>query len=89
MTEDVEQRFYSEFVEALGEAFRKRARKPTSLTHIFMQKVATTLYGLLCSVRIYGASGLERWIGRKLSLSRGWRARVTQRKARRFYRDSV
>ena len=79
---------YPELVEVLGEVFREREENRVGLRTMLKSKVALTLCKLLCFVRIHGVEGMERWIARKFSVSRAWRVRAVQRKARRFHRES-
>ena len=80
---------YPELVEALGEVVRARRDEPMSLKARLRWRITATLLRLLCFVRIHGVEGLLRWIARKFSVSRAWRARETQRRARRFYMESA
>jgi hypothetical protein len=79
---------YPELVEAFGEILRERNEGPVGRWETLKSKVALTLCKLLCFVRIHGVDGLERWIARKLSVSRAWTTRAARRKARRLYRES-
>ena len=79
---------YPKLVEALGAVVRERREEPMNLKAILRWRIPGTLFRLLCFVRIQGVDGLLRWIARKLSVSRAWRARETQRRTQRFYRES-
>ena len=79
---------YPELVTAFGTLVRERRENPMGLGTMLKWRVALALCKLLCFLRIHGVEGLERWIARKFSVSRAWRARAVRQKARRFYRES-
>ena len=79
---------YPKLVTAFGTLVRERRENPMGLGTMLKWRVALALCKLLCFLRIHGVEGLERWIARKFSVSRAWRARAVRRKARRFYRES-
>ena len=79
---------YPKLVEALGQVLHERYEKPAGLWARLKLKVVMGLWKLLCFLRVHGVGGLERWIGRKFSVTHAWRARAVGQKARRLYRES-
>ena len=79
---------YPRLVTVLGKIVHHRDENPLILPDRLKSRVALALCKVLCFVRIHGVEGFERWLARRFSVPRAWRARVVRRKARRFYRRS-
>ena len=80
---------YPEIVTVLGKSFREQKKKePDRKGDKLRLWAVLTLCKLLCFVRLHGFGGLERWVARKLSMSRAWKARATGRRTRILYRES-
>ena len=79
---------YPKLVEALRKVLPDGNDHPMGRWATMKASVALTLCKLLCFVRIHGVQGFERWIARKLSVSRAWQRKAVRRTAQRLYRES-
>lgn len=79
---------YPELVEAIRRFVRDGDRKGSGVGSELKLRAVPGLRRLLRRVRAHGVKGLGRWISHRFSVARVWRVKATQRRARRFYRES-
>ena len=79
---------YPELVVLLGEWVQEQEAIVRGIGQKLRLWTTLTLCNLLCFVRIHGLDGLERWVSRRLSVSRATKVSAIRWKARRFYSES-